>query len=82
MATTTLTNFTNFAEMLEHLRDTLVAAAGVEGADDIGAFFSIRKAGYSTSGEFSSLSEWLDDIADALQDFVVEERDEIESWDA
>lgn len=84
MTTTHLTNFTNFAEMLQHLRETAAAAAGVEGADDIGAFLPIAKLGQRREiGEFSSLSEFLDDFADALAEFLAsEDGDEIEGWDA
>lgn len=83
MATTTLTNFDNFADMLTHLRETAAAAAGVEGADDVGCLLPIRKYNQSRAmGEFSTLSEWLDDVADTLQDFLAEEGDEIEGWSA
>lgn len=77
------TEATDYATMLEGVREMIARAAGVEGASDIGAFFPIAKAGqYRTPFEMSSLSEWLDDVADALQDFVDENLDEIEGWQA
>lgn len=85
MATTTLPaiTFNNYADMLCALRDMLTIAAGVEGASDIGAFFPIAKPGESRGyGNFSDLSEWLDDVADALQDFLAENGEELEGWDA
>lgn len=78
MATTT---YPDYATMLEGIRETIARAAGVVGADSIGALLPIAK--YETShpwGEFSNLSEWLDDVADTLQDFITENRDEIETW--
>lgn len=80
MATTT---YDNYAEMLEDLRVLIVKAAGVEGASDIGAFHPIRRS-YMTRGfgEFSNLSEYLDDFADVLQDFLAAEGEELEAWDA
>lgn len=83
MATTTITYDTgDYADMLDALRSLAVKAAGVEGATDVGAFFAIRKAGQYTSGEFSSLSEWLDDFASTLQDFLSAEGEELEGWEA
>lgn len=82
MATTHLTNFTNYAEMLTHLRETAAAAAGVEGADSVGAFHPIPNGSYRSYGEFSSLSEYLDDFADVLQDFLREDGEELETWSA
>lgn len=77
MTTTT----TNYADMLQDIRERLTKAAGVECSDEIGAFLPIRK--YNTArgmGEFSSLSEWLDDVADTLADFLAEEGEELEDW--
>lgn len=76
--------YPSYAEMLNDLRDLAATAAGVEGADAIGAFFPLAKAGQSRAyGEFSSLSEFLDDFADAIQDFLASgEGSETESWDA
>lgn len=74
---------TNYAEMLEALRALANKAAGVEGADVIGAFHPIAMVDkYRAYGEFSSLSEWLDDVADTLQDFLSENADELEGWHA
>lgn len=80
MATTT---YTNYAEMLNALRDLAVKAAGVEGANDIGAFQRITRTYMTLAyGEFSNLSEWLDDFADVLQDFLAAEGEELEGWHA
>lgn len=83
MATTHFTNYNDYAEMLTHLRLLAQAAAGVEGADDIGAFHPISNPDkYRAYGEFSSLSEFLDDFADVLQDFLAAEGEELEGWEA
>ena len=78
----TTTTYSNYAEMLTALRDLAVKAAGVEGAVDIGSFIPIGKFGTSRGYEFSDLSQWLDDFADTLQEFLADERDEVETWDA
>lgn len=80
----TTTEFDNYAEMLTALRDLAVKAAGVEGASDVGAFYPIPtgRGPVRGPGEFSDLSEFLDNFADALQDFLSDEGDEVETWDA
>ena len=79
MTTTT----TNYAELLDDLRSLAARAAGVEGADDIGAFHPIVMPDkYRAYGEFSSLSEFLDDFADVLEEFLDENGDELEGWHA
>lgn len=83
MTTTADLKFDNFAEMLTEVRAFIARAAGVEGAGDIGALLPIRKYGESRQmGEFSNLSEWLDDVADTLQDFLAEDGEELETWHA
>lgn len=79
----TTTTYTDFATMLEALRELASQAASVEGADDVGAFHPIPMPDkYRAYGEFSSLSEFLDDFADVLQAFVDENIDEIGTWSA
>lgn len=78
-----MTTTTTYVEMLEALRTLANKAAGVEGADDVGAFHPIPMADkYRAYGEFSSLCEFLDDFADVLGDFLAESGDEIEGWQA
>lgn len=79
MATTT---YTDYAAMLNALRDLAVKAAGVEGADSVGAFHPIPTGDYREFGEFSSLSGFLDDFADVLGDFLTDEAEELEGWHA
>jgi hypothetical protein len=80
----TTTKYDNYALMLDALRELAVKAAGVEGADTIGEFVPIGKFGeIQAYGVASDLSEWLDDFADRLLDFLdSDEGDEIESWEA
>lgn len=79
-----MTTYHNFADMLGELSAFASKAAGIEGADSVGAFIPIGKFGQSRGfGEFSSLSEWLDDIADTIDDFLASsEGDEVGSWEA
>lgn len=77
MTTTT----TTYADLLDDIRSLVTRAAGVEGADDIGAFHPIPMPDkYRAYGEFSSLSEFLDDFADVLMSFLDENIDELETW--
>jgi hypothetical protein len=81
MTITHVPHYADYASMLEHLRETLQAAAGVEGADTLGALFPLSMEGRSRRyGEFSSLGEWLDDVADTLEGFLSDYGDEVEGW--
>ncbi len=80
---TTTTEFNNYAEMLTALKELAHRAGGVEGADTIGAFIPVGRldAFRSSLGDFSNLSEWLDDIGDTIQEFLdSDEGDEVEGW--
>lgn len=83
MTTTTITyDKGDYFDMLDALRSLAVKAAGVEGADSVGAFHPIPTGDYRESGQFSSLSEYLDDFAGVLQTFLHAEGDELEGWEA
>lgn len=73
---------TGYAGMLEALVKSAQDAAGVEGGDAVGAFHPIPTGEYRGYGEFSSLSEFLDDFADVLQDFLDSDGEELEGWSA
>lgn len=74
----------NYGEALKELKRTAFRLSETEGAAEIGCFLPIRKYGNSRAyGEFSSLSEWLTDVAQTLGDFLSsDEGEEIETWDA
>jgi hypothetical protein len=72
----------DYYDMLDALRSLAVKAAGVEGATDVGAFHPITTGDYREFGQFSSLSEFLDDFAGVLQTFLHAEGDELEGWHA
>jgi hypothetical protein len=79
----TTTEFPNYAEMLVAIKTLAEQAAEVEGAEDVGCFLPIRKYGTSrATGDFSSLGEWLADVATTLEGFLIEDGEELEGWDA
>jgi len=70
--------------LVEYLRETvrrLRTAAEGDSVDEVGVFLPIRQYGrYAPNGEFSSLGEWLSDVAATLEHYLDEDEDEIDTW--